>query len=456
MTKKKEHVKNKKNEMQIDDFIGRDKFVERVIKLINFSDKSKSWNFAIDGEWGSGKSFVLNIIENKLKEKQSFVIINYNAWKNDFYEDPLIAILYTILDSSKLNTTLDAVVGGIKNGIATFKSILSFMPGFDENKEKASKAIKSLTQKRTKSEKLTIDNNFSSYIDGLELLKNEFKKITKGKTMVILVDELDRCAPDYALKVLNRLHHLFDLPNIIVLTAVNKEILEQTIEIMYGTNGKDYLTKLFDLTLKLKNHGDKNTTEIIAKNFLTKLLPNITLTQIQFNLYEKLIKSYTNNNSRKRNHTFEILEFLFNNLKEECKNFNFLMLSSYLWLANKKDDSNAFFQNSIAKNQLENSTTWIIKDFRTPNSNFKEFLGKYLEAHTTMQVTQIGVVTYNKSKENEINEFISLVNLFRYSNDSKALKTINRLYATKFTEDEFNEIPKIVELIEVIASGENN
>ena len=132
------------------------------------------------------------------------------------------------------------------------------------------------------------------------------------------------------------------------------------------------------------------------------------------------------------------------------------MLSSYLWLANKKDDSNAFFQNSIAKNQLENSTTWIIKDFRTPNSNFRGFLGKYLEEQTTMQVTQIGVVTYNKSKENEINEFISLVNLFRYSNDSKALKTINHLYATKFTEDDFNEIPKIVELIEVIASGENN
>ena len=131
--------------------------------FINFSDKSKSWNFAIDGEWGSGKSFVLNMIENKLKEKQSFVIINYNAWKNDFYEDPLIAILYTILDSSKLNTTLDAVVGGIKNGIETFKSILSFIPGFDENKEKASKAIKSLNKKRTKSEKLTIDNNFSSY-----------------------------------------------------------------------------------------------------------------------------------------------------------------------------------------------------------------------------------------------------------------------------------------------------
>lgn len=456
MTKKKETSKQEENKKQLEDFIGRDKFVERIINLINFSNKGKSWHFAIDGEWGSGKSFVLNMIENKLKEKQSFVIINYNAWENDFYEDPLIAILYTILDSSKLNTTLDSIVGGIKNGIETFTSILSFVPGFDENKEKASKAIKNLIKKRTKSEKLTIDNNFISYIDGLELLKNELKKITKEKSIIILVDELDRCAPDYALKVLNRLHHLFNLPNIVVLTAVNKEMLEQTIEILYGINGKNYLTKIFDLTLKLKNHGDKKTAELISKNFLTKLLPNTTLVQSQIDLFTNLIKSYTSNNARKRNHTFEILAFLFNNLKEECKNFNFLMLSSYLWLANEKDDTNTFFQNSISQNLLEDSTSWLIKDFETPNSNFRGVLGEYLEVQTTMKVTQIGIVTYNKSKEYEINEFISLVNLFRYSNDSKALKTINHLYATKFTEDDFNEIPKIIEIIEVIAFGEKN
>lgn len=448
---KKKEVKNVANNV-IEDIIGREKFVDRVVNLINFSESSKSWNFAIDGEWGSGKSFVLNMIDEKLNK--NIVVIRYDAWKNDFYEDPLIAILYTILDSSKLNSVLDAVIDGIKSGIECFSSLLSFIPGYDDNKEKLGKACKSLFKKRQKSDKLKIDNNFYSYLDGLKLLKEEFKKITKDKKLVILVDELDRCAPDYALKVLNRLHHLFDLPNIIVLTAINKEVLEQTIDTLYGANGKEYLSKIFDLTLKLNNRGDKNSVEIATQNFLSKLFPTTSISDIQVKLYSSLIKSYVSNNSRKRMHVFEVIEFLYKNLREESKNFDFLMLTSYLWLANHKDNTHAFMSNSIAKNQLEYSTTWLIKDFRTPNSNFGGFLGKFLEENTNVQVTQVGVATYSKSKETEINSFISLINLFRYSNDKNSLKVINQMYGTGFTEEDFAEIPKIIELIQVVCEGE--
>ena len=130
------------------------------------------------------------------------------------------------------------------------------------------------------------------------------------------------------------------------------------------------------------------------------------------------------------------------------------MLTSYLWLANHKDNTHAFMSNSIAKNQLEYSTTWLIKDFRTPNSNFGGFLGKFLEENTNVQVTQVGVATYSKSKETEINSFISLVNLFRYSNDKNSLKVIHQMYGTGFTEEDFAEIPKIIELIQVVCEGE--
>lgn len=45
-----------------------------------------------------------------------------------------------------------------------------------------------------------------------------------------MVDELDRCEPDYSLNVLNRLHNLFDIPNCVVLLAVNKALLNSVIE----------------------------------------------------------------------------------------------------------------------------------------------------------------------------------------------------------------------------------
>ena len=125
---------------------------------------------------------------------------------------------------------------------------------------------------------------------------------------------------------MNRLHHLFDLPNIIVLTAINKEVLEQTIDTLYGANGKEYLSKIFDLTLKLNNRGDKNSVEIANQNFLSKLFPTTSISDIQVKLYSSLIKSYVSNNSRKRMHVFEVIEFLYKNLREESKNFDFLIL----------------------------------------------------------------------------------------------------------------------------------
>ena len=110
---KKSKDKKKKattKKLIIEDTIGRDKFIEKVISLINFSDNTKAWHFAIDGEWGAGKSFVLNMIEDRLQDREDIVYIKYDAWKNDFYEDPIIAILYTILHTPRINLLLYLVI----------------------------------------------------------------------------------------------------------------------------------------------------------------------------------------------------------------------------------------------------------------------------------------------------------------------------------------------------------
>lgn len=437
----------------LEDTIGRDKFIEKAISLINFSNNTKAWHFAIDGEWGAGKSFVLNMIEDRLQDREDIVYIKYDAWKNDFYEDPIIAILYTILDSATLDSPLNTIIDGVKTGIEAFSAILNLIPGFNKTKKGLSKVLKSLLRKRKKSDEIDLDKKFHSYIDALNTLKEKFQEITQDKKLVILVDEIDRCSPDYSLKVLNRLHNLFDLPKVIVLTAVNKNILEATIKTTYGVDGKEYLTKIFDLTLKLNNFGDKKTHEIISRKFLSTILPNLAFTNTQIELYTTLIQSYSNKNPRKSNHTFEIFTFLFNNLRKENKNFSFLLFLSYLWFAT--DKKNDYIRN-IANASITTSPKWLIKDFGTPNNYFDSSFGKYLEGKTVLEVYDYELDdTYFYSREKEINEFISLVNLFRYSNYESSLTTINRLYRTKFNTQDLIEISKLVDLIKVITMSTN-
>ena len=75
------------------------------------------------------------------------------------------------------------------------------------------------------------------------------KKQTK---LIILVDEIDRCLPDEQLKILERLHHLFDVRNCVVICAVNKNSILRNFEKTYGNNGDEYLRKFFNYEFKLE------------------------------------------------------------------------------------------------------------------------------------------------------------------------------------------------------------
>ena len=79
--------------MALQDKIGREEIVDKICGLVGSLKKDKNFCLAINGAWGSGKSFVLGLIEEKLSKRQEYIIIKYDAWENTFYSDPLIAIL---------------------------------------------------------------------------------------------------------------------------------------------------------------------------------------------------------------------------------------------------------------------------------------------------------------------------------------------------------------------------
>ena len=97
-------------------------------------------------------------------------------------------------------------------------------------------------------------------------------KIAEERTIVLIVDELDRCIPQYAIKVLERLHHLFyGLENIVVIMAIDRRQLEHSVEEMFGMrraeeekeHKKDfmdierYLKKFIDFSMVL-DYGNVN------------------------------------------------------------------------------------------------------------------------------------------------------------------------------------------------------
>ena len=95
------------------DHLSRQPFIDLLKNIIaNQSANSKGYSIAIDGEWGSGKTWVLNELENQLDK--AYLVFHYNAWQNDFYEEPLVAILSILISSLQDLKTLNEKNGNTK------------------------------------------------------------------------------------------------------------------------------------------------------------------------------------------------------------------------------------------------------------------------------------------------------------------------------------------------------
>lgn len=278
--------------MALQDKIGREEIVDKICGLVGSLKKDKNFCLAINGAWGSGKTFVLDMIAEKLSERQEYIVIKYDAWENNFYPDPLIAILYCILDSLTSNPEFKKFQ---KDKTLKKRVKKVFSQSFDEAIDKtidklykigswagvvayAAETIKSII----KVAKISILDNklfddFKSYKKLLQDFINVSNKLTeyekeegKQTKLIILVDEVNRCLPDEQLKVLERLHHLFDVKNCAVIVTMNQICVAETVKTIYGIDGYEYLRKFFSFTFRLDTSANeylKNLLEEYIKSF---------------------------------------------------------------------------------------------------------------------------------------------------------------------------------------------
>ena len=114
-----------------EDVLNRESFVKQIVDLTKIlSEKRKNCCFAIEGEWGSGKSFVLEKIQECLQVEQSettntdrFFVVRYDCWRYDYYEEPIVAIISVLKDkieqyvSLLSNETKKEMLAIVKNTI---------------------------------------------------------------------------------------------------------------------------------------------------------------------------------------------------------------------------------------------------------------------------------------------------------------------------------------------------
>ena len=260
------------------DLLNRQEFVDDLFIIADaLSRNRKSACYAINGRWGIGKSFVLDMLEdqariegNEGEELTKYLVFRYNCWEYDYYEEPLIAIVAAMLDQideqvnilpqdtkMKILAALKVVGKGL---IKKAVQVLNEKTGIDVDK-----FVDTITDGAKTAEENTREyHEYDQYFDfkkNLKKLQEIIISLSNEQTVVFIVDELDRCLPEYTIKVLERLHHLFEgIPNVQVLLAIDVQQLEHIVRQIYGeaTDAKRYLHKFiqFELTLDEGTIGD--------------------------------------------------------------------------------------------------------------------------------------------------------------------------------------------------------
>lgn len=231
-----------------EDQLNRKQFLNGLFSLFNnFGNQgNRGFTMIINGKFGSGKSTLLGFIEEQNEEKKDFNIVKYNAWENNLFESPLIPILYEI-------SKLESNKGKIKEGA---KNILKKLPKVFLSTLAGAHAVDFTPLLENEN----IFDEYDTYKAELDKFRGILTEYCKEKKVIFLIDELDRCLPEYQIKVLEAVYHLLEIPNLIVVIALDKEQLECSIKNQFGDaqNTLGYLAKFINYQVDLPDDNDTN------------------------------------------------------------------------------------------------------------------------------------------------------------------------------------------------------
>ncbi|MEH6773652.1 MAG: P-loop NTPase fold protein, partial [Cereibacter changlensis] len=236
---------------------------------------------ALDGRWGTGKSHFLKrwVGAHTLQNGGTATTLYFDAFSHDYLDDPLIALVGALAErlpaASKPN--LDRVKAV---ALKFFRPIARI--GLSVASFGATEALGELGDAVVEAAKGEADvalQGFWQREEGRRAAMEEFRSalttlMTEGagqgqqiRPLIIVVDELDRCRPDYALEILEIIKHFFNVPRLHFVMGVNLMALENSVKARYGgsIDAKAYLGKFISFNCNLPEHvgNDKRVSSVI-------------------------------------------------------------------------------------------------------------------------------------------------------------------------------------------------
>lgn len=252
------------------------------------------------GDWGSGKSSLLKMVSSELGSNENNLVLTFNGWLFEGYDDAKAALMETILDdiSKRAKLTVKAkklilsllgrvkwlrVLGtGLKMGagfVAGGPAGVALVSGMEikEFVEKAKESFEDLEDQKVEEYFKEADQS-KTLRRGIRQFRKEFGELlkeTKIETLIVIIDDLDRCLPDTIIETLEAIKLFLFVENSAFILGADERLIEYAVRRRFpelpGEKvevGRDYLEKLIQYPIRIPTLGRSEMETYIALLFL--------------------------------------------------------------------------------------------------------------------------------------------------------------------------------------------
>lgn len=277
--------------------------VEATTDLLNFSvvaetaaqlirdSSGQPLSIGISGSWGAGKSSLVKMIGESLRKPEGtedkYIFLDFNAWLYQGFDDARMALLQSVSDklvaeaeSRKTNTekawdfakrvkwfratklivpiATGAIFGGAVGGPvgAVIGAVGALFKGEGmPSQEDFTKVKDAYGELQPELKELLKDKETASLPKEIAGLRTAFHEVLEGLdvTLVVLVDDLDRCLPDTAISTLEAMRLLLFLPRTAFIIAADEQMIRSAVRVHFGSANlnDDLVTSYFDKLIQV-------------------------------------------------------------------------------------------------------------------------------------------------------------------------------------------------------------
>ncbi len=270
------------------DKLDRKKIAENLTRLVETTNQP--FVISIEAPWGWGKTTFINMWKTHL-ESLGHVCLYFNAWENDFVEDPLISFIGEIgkvlgdkkgkgkiakqyekiqkIGGKIVRRTLPVTIQIATQGLLTQESVKKVSDILFASGDEIANFASGLAEEKIKQ----YENDKLGIVEFRKELASFAKSLSEDQSkkmpLIFFVDELDRCKPDFSLALLERIKHIFSVEGVVFVLGIDRKQIEQSVKSIYGQemDQDGYLRRFIDYRFPLLQPSSEGFSQFLFERF---------------------------------------------------------------------------------------------------------------------------------------------------------------------------------------------